>query len=174
MLLVVENGQGLSDANSYIEKADVEKYLPSLMYTKFNELTEEEQTDGMVTASMFINYSFNWLGKQKTLEQGLSFPRINLFFQGHKIPDDYIPIQIKKACVMALNLIMQFGMNFFQETGEAQVKKEKLGSIETEYFEALKANYLCSSEYLDINNMLRGLFSTGRGNEVYTAEVLRR
>jgi len=173
MLLVVETGLGLIDANSYIEKADVEKYSPSLMYDKFSALTEDEQQDRIIIASMFINYSFNWLGLQKTLEQGLAWPRINIYFQGHKIPDDYIPIQIKKACVMALNLIMQFGIEFFQETGEARVKKEKLGQIENEYFEAIKANCIDSSEYQDINNILRGLYNRQSG-ENYTAEVLRR
>jgi len=173
MLLVVETGLGLSDANSYIEIADVERYLPSSMYDKFSELEELEKIDRMIIASMFINYSFNWLGLQKTIEQGLSWPRTNVFFQGHKIPDDYIPIQIKKASVMALNLIMQFGINFFQENGKAQVKRQKLGIIETEYFEALKANFIDNTEYQDINNMLRGLFKK-EGNENYVAEVFRR
>ena len=172
MLLIVEIGQGLSDSNSYIDVLDVAKYLPSSTHKKFLEMTDEEQIDNMITASMFIDYSFSWIGNQKTLEQGLSWPRINAHFQGHRIPDDFIPIQIKKACVMALNLIMQFGIGFFQETGEAEVKKEKLGIIETEYFEALKANYLYSSEYSDINNMLRGLFNK-QSNNVYTAEVIR-
>jgi len=173
MSLIVETGLCLTDANSYIEITDVEKYISSSMYDKFSELTEKEQQDRMIIASMFIDYSFNWIGMQRTLEQGLSWPRINVIFQGHKVPDDYIPMQLKKACVTALNLIMQFGVDFFQETGEAQVKKEKLGQIEQEYFEAIKTSCLNSSEYSDINNILRGLFNKKSG-ENYTAEILRR
>jgi len=171
-MLVVETGLGLPDANSYIDLTDVEKFLPSSVYDKFSELSENEQLDRIITASMFINYSFNWAGKQKTIEQGLSWPRTGVFFQTHEIADDYVPMQIKKACVMALNLIMQFGIDFFQQTGEAQVKKEKLGQIETEYFEGGKYNSVYNSEYTDINNILRGLYN-GKSDTVYTAEVLR-
>jgi hypothetical protein len=173
MQLVVENGQGLNNANSYIDTADVENYLPSTVLAKFNKLSEDEQIDCAVTASLFVDYSFNWKGRQKTLEQGLNWPRINVFFQGHDVPDDFIPLQVKKASATAISLIIKFGIGVFQKTGEAQVKKEKLGFIETEYFETLKKANLYNSEYSDINNMLRGLFYEPQ-NGVITAEVLRK
>jgi len=173
MRLLVETGEGLPEANSYIDITDIENYLPSSVYNNFNSLTTDEQFDRMIIASFFIDYSFNWLGKIKTLEQGLSFPRTDIIFQGHELPNNVIPKQIKKACAMAVNLIMQFGIGVFKKTNEAQVKKEKLGPLETEYFEAIKANYQYSSEYSDLNNILRGLFFRPTGG-VLTAEVARR
>jgi hypothetical protein len=172
MQLIIETGQGLPDANSYIDIADAEIYLPSTVLDKFQALSPEEQIDCLIIASLFIDFSFNWAGQQKTLEQGLSWPRLNVFFQSHKVPDDYIPNQIKRACTMAISLITQFGTGVFQDTAELQVKKEKLGPFETEYFEAVKIQFSNSSEYSDINNTLRGLFI--KPSSVMTAEVLRR
>jgi hypothetical protein len=173
MQLIVEFGQGLNDANSYIDAVEVDNYLSSAMYKKFMELSADEQIDCMVIASLFIDYSFNWKGQQKTLEQGLNWPRTNVFFQGHNVPDNFIPLQIKKATVTAIDLILKFGINAFQKTGEAQIKKEKLGPMETEYFETIKKANLNNSEYSDINNILRGLFYEPN-NGVMTAEVLRK
>jgi len=172
MQLIIETGQGLPDANSYINEVDVEQYLPSSVLANWNELSDDEKIDRLILASLFIDISFNWKGQQKTLEQGLSWPRVCVYFQGHTVPDNFIPKQIKRTCVMAVSLIMEFGIGVFQDTGEVQVKKEKLGPIETEYFLALKNQSLDSSEYSDINNMLRGFFVNPSG--VMTAEVLRR
>jgi len=173
MRLIIETGQGLPDANTYIEEMDIEKYLPSTVLTNWNELSEDEKIDRLMLASLFIDISFNWKGQQKTLDQGLSWPRTCVYFQGHVIPDDYIPRQIKRACVMAISLIMEFGIGVFQDTGEVQVKKEKLGPIETEYFEALKVQSLNSSEYTDMNNMLRGFYRSPNSG-VVAVEVLRK
>jgi hypothetical protein len=171
MQLVIETGEALADANSYIDPADVEKYLPSTVLAQWQGLSEGEQIDRLITASLFIDSSFNWIGLRKTLPQGLNWPRINVFFQKHKIQDNYIPLQIKKACVMAAGLTMRSGLTVFQDTGTARVKKEKLGPMETEYFEALHADFSSGSQFTDINNTLRGLFY--KSGNVMTAEVLR-
>jgi len=173
MRLLVETGEGLPNANSYIDVTDIENYLPSSVYNNFNSLTTDEQFDRMIIASFFIDYSFNWLGKIKTLEQGLSFPRTDIIFQGHELPNNIVPMQVKKACAMAVNLIMKSGISVFQKTGEAQIKKEKMAIFETEYFEVIKKEYQNSSEYSDLNNILRGLFFRPTGG-VLTAEVSRR
>jgi hypothetical protein len=174
MQLLVETGESLPDTNSYIEIADVEKYLPMSMYKKFLELSTDDQIDYVIIASMFIDYSFNWIGRRKTLEQGMSWPRIGAVFQQHEIPDDYIPFQIKRACATAILLIMQYGIEVFQDTAETQIKKEKLGALETEYFEAIKSYFSDSSEYSDINNILRGFFTVPDFSGVITSEVCRR
>jgi hypothetical protein len=174
MQLLVETGEGLPEANSYIDTADVEKYLSTEVCNQFKELSADERFDRIIIASLFIDYSFNWIGQQKTLQQGLSWPRVDAVFQSHEIPDNYIPPQIKRATSTAVSLIMQYGVGVFQGTSEAQVKKEKLGPIETEYFKNIKLYFSDSSEYLDINNMLRGLFINKSISSVLTAEVLRR
>jgi hypothetical protein len=171
MQLVIETGEALADANSYIDLTDVEKYLPSSVLAQWQGLSEDEQVDRLITASLFIDFSFSWVGQQKTLQQGLSWPRSNVFFQKHKVEDNYIPLQVKRACALAVRLIMQSGLGVFQDTGGAQVKREKLGPLEKEYFESLKTGSAGGSRFSDINNMLRGLFY--KPGNVMAAEVLR-
>jgi hypothetical protein len=173
MLLIVETGSGLLDANSYIDKVDIEKYLPSNVLAKFNELSGNEQDDHLIIASLFIDYSFNWAGRQKTLEQGLSWPRTGVQFQKHEIPNNYIPLQIKRACALAVNLVLEFGIDVFNanDVGEPQIKKDKLGPIEVEYFKALNVNFNGTSQYTDINNTLRGFFKNS--DNITSVEVLR-
>jgi hypothetical protein len=170
MRLVVETGEGIPDANSYVDFTDVENYAPSAVLAEWDALSEDEKTDRVIIASLFIDVSFTWSGRRKTFIQGLSWPRVNVFFQGHPVPDACIPAQIKRACVMAVMLVMEFGVGVFQETGETPVKKETLGPIETEYFGSLKALY--ESQYSDINNTLRGFFTKPGG--IMTAEVVRK
>ena len=172
MQLILENGCGILDANSYIDIADVEMDLPSTAFEKYQALTPDQQIDRVIIASLFIDSSFNWLGKRKTLEQGLSWPRLDIYYQGFEVPDSFIPKQLKRACVMIVSLINDFGFEILQNTGEAQVKREKLGPLETEYFEALKVEYLNSSKFAEINNLLRGLYYKPGG--VLTAEVIRK
>jgi len=171
MQAVVETGVGLPDANAYIDLTDVIKYLPSTAMAELTALSLDEQIDRLIIASLFIDYSFDWKGTKKTLTQGLSWPRVNVWFQKFKLPDDHIPLEIKRACAMAISLIMEFGIGVFHDAGEAQIKKEKLGPLETEYFEALKTEFTNSTQYTDINNMLRGLYK--EPSNIMSAKVVR-
>ena len=172
MRLVVENGQGLSDATSYIGERDAIDYLPSNVIAQWNEMSIDDRVDRLVTASQFIDASFKWAGTQTHFEQGLSFPRKGIIYQGHIVSENVIPKAIKRACVLALLHIIHDGIDIFRSSAEAQVKKEKLAVMETEYFER-KSNDGAPTLYDDINNILRG-FYTKPLSGVITAEVLRR
>ena len=171
MLLVVETGQGLQNANSYISESYVADKLPSATMPEWNSLTIDEKNDRLVVASQFIDISFQWIGKQKTLEQGLSWPRTGVVYQGHPIESDTIPNPIKRAVMLALILVIKNGIDYLRSTGEAQVKREKMVIFETEYFEGNKADDV-KTQYSDINNILKGFYTMQTGG-IVTAEVLR-
>ena len=173
MILLVEDGQGLPDSNSYISESDVMNLLPSSSLEEWNLLTQDERIDRLVAASQFIDISFEWVGTRKTLEQGFSWPRVGVSYQGHEIPDDIIPQPIKKAVVMSLLIINDQGLEVFRSTGEAQVKREKFAVMETEYFDPkiLDEN---KSGFDDINNLLRGFYIVQKGSGMISVEVLRK
>lgn len=172
MTLTVEIGQAAPESNSYLSEADAIRLLPSFLMEEWNAYTPDERIDRLVIASHFINDSFAWLGKRKTFEQGLAWPRTGVIYQGHLVPDNRVPPIIKRACIAALKLIQQFGLEVFQATGEAQVKRERLAVIETEYFDpGLKVAY--ETAYNDINNMLRGFYAAMPKGGVVSSEVIR-
>jgi len=172
MKLTVEYGRGLPEANSYLSNADAINNLPSSSMDEWNAYTDDERIDRLVAASQFIDISFTWIGKQKTFEQGMSWPRINVMFEGHAVPDDLVPRQVKRAAIMALLLIQSQGLEIFQSTGEALIKKEKFAVMETEYF---APGYYAEfkSKYEDMNNLLRGFYTAPTGGNLVIAEVLR-
>jgi len=171
MRLIVETGAGIPESNSYINYDDIEKYLISSNLETYENLTADEKIDRMVIASLFIDTSFNWIGRQKTIEQGLTWPRVNVIYQNISVQDSVIPVQIKKACVMALQMILDYGIGIFQDSDGAEIKKEKLGPLETEYFESLKIESANSSRYSGINNLLKGFYIKPNGNMI-TAGIL--
>lgn len=173
MILVVEKGQGLPNANSYIDDGDVMDNLPFSAMDMWQGLTQDEQTDRLVIASQFIDSSFSWIGKQKTLEQGLSWPRVGVMWQGFCIPDDSIPRPIRQACIMALYLIISQGLDIFRDTGDAEVKMEALGSLKTEYFERIKGMAANGTNFNDINRLLKGFYAEVSGDYL-VSEVIRK
>ena len=173
MKLVVETGAGLPDANSYVSLNDAMKNLPSLAKEEWKGMLKNERIDRLVIASQFIDVSFIWAGQQKTFEQGLSWPRVCVYFEGHSVPDNIVPRQVKRAVIMALLMIFEHGISVFQSNAELLVKKEKLGPIETEYFSPGVHYYEFKSQYEDINNMLHGFYSAPSGGNVIAVDVKR-
>jgi hypothetical protein len=175
MNVIYEDGQGVPNANSYILEADIEMFLPSVNVTDWDKLSADEKNDHLIIATRFIDTSFTWVGRQKTVEQGLSWPRTNVFRDGIQIPDDSIPKQVKQACVMAVAVLLNDGFEAVISSGGVPVKKEKLAVIETEYFSPANSTYGYKSDYTDINNVLRGFYiiDSGNGGNVIAAEVKR-
>ena len=172
MHLVVENGSGLVDANSYVSTDDVGRGLPSADRLTWQALSADEQIDKCIIASRFIDSSFPWVGTQKTIEQSMSWPRVNVFFQGHRIADAKVPAQVKRATIMAAGILLRNGMEIFLTSGESkEIKRERFAVMETEYFEP-HTNKGDATNYPEINNLLRGFYSKLKGN-MLIGEVVR-
>ena len=172
MNLIIEDGQGIPDANAYVSLSSALAYIPAHLIAEWTALSDDERIDRLIIASQFIDTTFNWIGNRKSLEQGLNWPRINVIYQGFAVPCDTIPKQIKRAVIMALLIILRDGIAVFMSTADAPVKREKFAVMETEYFSLVEAGKHVTV-YDDINNLLKGLYIMPSSG-VMTAEVLRR
>jgi len=174
MRLVIETGAGLPDANSYISEKDAMDNLLSSLQEQWNGFTPDERIDRLITATQYLDLSFNWIGSQKSLEQGLCWPRTNVIYQGHTIPDNVVPKPIKRAVLMLLQLTFDYGIEIIKPSTETQVKKEKIGALETEYFAPSETITSYGTAFADINNLLAGFYSTlTKGSGVQTSDVVR-
>ena len=172
MHIVVETGQGLPDANSYIRDEDALRHLPSYYIDDWMGMDTDDRADRLIAASQFVDVSFQWVGKRKTLDQGLAWPRTGVVYQGHEVSRDMVPRAIVRACIMALVTVVTEGFDVFRSTGEHAVKREQLAVMSMEYFApAEKAGY--KSAYDDINNLLKGFYLTGQKGGVIVSQVLR-
>jgi hypothetical protein len=174
MILIHETGEGIIDANSYLNDFDVSFYMPSILLNTWQEFDNDVRVDYLVTASGFVDRSFRWIGEKTHEDQGLSWPRKGFLRGEIPYPDNKIPSEIKKACILALQyLINGGGIDVFDSSGTAAVKREKLAVMETEYFSASKVFSGNETDYADINNLLRGFYVNSSSNSnVITAKVL--
>lgn len=75
--IIVEDGTGLEDANSYVDTQFVINYEETLGKASFNAASEHEQNVALVQASRFIDmrYRKRMLSDKLNVNQGLQLPR---------------------------------------------------------------------------------------------------
>ena len=103
MALIVEDGTGKADAESYISVADCDALLISWgrSTTEWTSLDEAGKEAQLRNSTMYIdsNYSHCFTGEVSNDSQALAWPRIDAYKKnGQYIPSNSIPPEVKKAC----------------------------------------------------------------------------
>jgi hypothetical protein len=153
--MTVEDGTGLSDADSYADAVFADNYLlyrNSLWAGK----TEAEKNAALVIGTDYINNMFQWKGVKKTQEQALAFPREHLVDNdGYTVCG--IPMKLKQAVCDAASACIN-GDTLFQTDDEkgAVVSESVSGAVSISYDVSKKKSG--STVYQTINKRLTGLF----------------
>ena len=121
MALVVEDGTGLSSADSYIDVAFADEYFLKRGITQWATLTNREQL--IIRAMDYIDNNYLYKGTKLVSTQALQFPRL--------IDNETVyPLAIKYAlCELALKAN---NGDLLQDTGKTTIR-EKVGPLEVEY-----------------------------------------
>lgn len=127
MTLIVEDGTGLTNSNSYVSVVELDSFAGDRGLTL--PATTEEKETLLINATMYLE-SFKYKGSRNTKEQALSWPRTNAYANGFLIDSDEIPVQIKNAQMQAAYELQT--SDPLASTGKA-VRKEKVDVIEVEY-----------------------------------------
>jgi hypothetical protein len=176
VIVVVENGDGLPDANSYIGDIFLLEYFNEARIIRWSELEDPDKDTLLVAASQFIDLSFAWLGRKKTHTQGLNWPRADVCWANTKIPVDGVPPAVLKASAEAVWILLEqdaVNGSLFPAEGDAQVKKEQLGSLSQEYFEKKTEGSDGVTPYAILNQLLQGLYRKTQPGGVVEGRVLR-
>tara|TARA_Y100000310_G_scaffold160700_1_gene160534 strand:- start:1261 stop:1764 length:504 start_codon:yes stop_codon:yes gene_type:complete len=97
--LVVEDGTGLSTANTYISLADAETYFEGrLNITDWDGATDANKNIALAMSAALLDDYFKFEGHKTTQEQALSWPRYDIHIDGFHIPSTTIPQRLKDAC----------------------------------------------------------------------------
>ena len=78
MTLIVEDGSGLPNAESYISVADADTYFANrgnAVWAAITDIPTKEQLLRAATDYMRQNYRLRWVGMRVTITQGLDWPR---------------------------------------------------------------------------------------------------
>jgi hypothetical protein len=114
--LIVEDGSGKADANSYASIETFREYW-ALMNIDYSDNTVKGQSDNdissaLIRATEYID-SLHFLGERRLTSQSLSFPRSSLVRPGASyiypsyLPNDEVPDCIVKASCYMAGLIIQ-------------------------------------------------------------------
>jgi hypothetical protein len=153
--LIVETGEGISDANAYIDADYAAHYFHGERLAKWTALSPAQQESAIIDATQFIDLSFDWYGTRKTLTQGLNFPRADIALYGFSISG--VPDAVKKATAEAVLLALDSGGDLFTTDDKRQTQSESIGPLSTSYLEK-KASEKGATDYAVLNRLLRGLY----------------
>lgn len=121
MSLIIENGEGLSNSESYVDESYVNAYFLKRGINEWASLTNREQL--IIRAMDYIENNYTYQGTKLVSTQSLQFPRL---ING----ETAYPTSLKSA-VCELALKANSG-DLLQDTGKSTIR-EKVGTLEVEY-----------------------------------------
>jgi hypothetical protein len=141
MTLIVEDGTGLPNAESYASVASADAQMAALGITIWSGLVTEEKEQALRRATQYMEqaYRLRWHGYRTTNVQALSWPRSEVpipdspgrFAGYYTYVDEYsVPSEVSRACI---DLAVRAAAGELLADQSQQVTREKIGPIETEY-----------------------------------------
>lgn len=165
MSLIVEDGTGRADAESYISVVDATAYHAARGNAAWASLASDivrEQLLRKATDYMEQVYRSRWAGVRVHSTQALSWPRYNVPLEdvgyGYAYyASDAVPPQVKNACA---ELALKAATDELAPDIEQRVTREKVGDLEVQYAE----NGPQYTQYRAIDNLLSPLLSAVGGS----------
>lgn len=132
MALVVEDGTGKSNAESYVSVAEADARHLAFGNTGWTGAdAAKEAALRRATAYMMASYRTRWLGTRVRHDQALDWPRyIDGQVDGWWIDSNVVPAEIRNACA---DLALRALAEDLAPDLERGVVREKVGPLEVEY-----------------------------------------
>ncbi len=163
---VVEDGTGLSNANSYLSVAEADTYHEnhsgSSAWCSANQANKEKALR-LATQYLDVQYCNRWKGYRANEGQALTWPRTYAYDDdGYSYDSNEIPQRLKNACAeLALRVIQgDTLLDDISKPGTIKSKSVKVGPIEktTEYMGGLSP----VKKYPLIEGQLKPIIVSGR------------
>jgi hypothetical protein len=157
MALIVENGTGLANAESYISVVDATTYHANrgnAAWAALDSDTVREQALRKATDYMEQVYRLQWKGSRVTNTQALSWPRYDVEREDGSgwYASDAVPNEVKNACA---ELALKASADDLSPDLGQGIIREKIDVIEVEY----DKNSPQYTQYRAVNNMLAPLLN---------------
>lgn len=162
---VVEDGAGLSTANSYLSVADADTYHANVTQSSdWTAATQAARENGLIVATQYldIHYQGKWRGYKSTQSQSLAWPRYSVEDDdGYYLNSASLPQRLKDACAeLALRVVLGDNLlGVVTEPGEVTSESVTVGPISTSktYAGGKPHGY----QYPKIRALLKGLIEPG-------------
>lgn len=109
VIVIVEDGTIVSNANSYVSVAETDAYLQAniFVYPVWSALTSDEKSAVVVWASRYIDDRAIWNGYKTDNTSAMRWPRTGVYDQdGIAIGSHTIPHQLKTAVMVMASYLM--------------------------------------------------------------------
>lgn len=172
MALVVEDGTGIANANSYVDATYVSTYLTERgRSTAWLALNDAQREAALIKATDYIDLRFSklFIGSKLTTTQSLAWPRE---YSSNETDYGLVPTNLKKACAEYASRSMSAELLTDTPTGVVKRKKEKVGPIEeeTEYtvpYQPASTSFLVTGDLIPVypaaDMLLEPLFKISKG-----------
>lgn len=121
MALIIEDGTGLPDADSYVSAVDCTTYHARRGNAKWGAATEADQEAALIRAVQYLDAHYLWKGTKLVSDQGLAWPR----------DAAGVPRQVRDAqCELALRALSG---PLVRDSDGRVVTAKTIGPIKTEY-----------------------------------------
>ena len=135
MALIIEDGTGKSDAESYVSATDFKAYAAKRGITV---PADDAACEVLLIKAMdyLAGYEDRWRGRRVTAAQALAWPRKGVVLNGFPWASDAIPAQLKAGqCELAV-AAQTVNLMPTVDPSDANIKRDKTGPLETEFFSA--------------------------------------
>lgn len=131
MTLIVEDGSGLANAESYISVAGADARHVALGNAAWTGTdADKEAALSRATQFMLQAYRSRWAGLRAHRLQALCWPRVSVCVDGYSVDSDIVPTEVANACADLAVRALTEDLNADLERG---IVREKVGPLETEY-----------------------------------------
>lgn len=162
MSIIVEDGTGLSTAESYISVADATTYFSARGDTTWAAISTDALREAYLrkaTEYMTQVYRSRWEGVRYTETQALDWPREGVVRDSWQVDTDEVPVEVQRACA---ELALKASAAELYADLTRGVVREKVGPIEVEYDKASPERV----RYSAIDAMLQPYLKSGGGVSV--------
>lgn len=169
MALIVEDGTGKEDANTFVTLDEARSYATGRGITLPVEDTAVEAL--IINAADFLfMYEVRLKGVRANDEQALIYPRKGVEINGAELAQDAIPATLKKA---QLQLVIEgnSGSLTISRRGADFIKRKKTGPLEKEWSEAVYLQYGNSVSYPLVDTYMQPLLRDDAGAVLRTRRI---
>lgn len=167
MALVVEDGTGLSNAESYLSVTDANTYFTNLGTTAWTG-TDAVKEAVLRKATQYLDATYSWAGTIASTTQALNWPREGVEDSQGRDLDNTVPRAIENATAeLALAALSGDLVEITNNSNYAI--REKVGDIEVEY----RSGAPIDRQYRYVDRLLNGLYTStsGYGSTIKLARV---
>lgn len=165
MAIIVEDGTGKTDAESYISVADADTYFSNRGNVAWAALSEPGKEAALRQATDYMLSVFRWNGTRTSATQALDWPRSGAMLYGHFLASNVVPEVVRRACA---ELAVRASTESLSPDTEPFVTEKTIGPLTTKYAASSRPQSE-ASRFPGIAGMLSDLLDIGAmggGNQV--------